>query len=211
MSLPGRQQPEAAVLRQAHDRHQDDHASGLSPKGEFRNAQHEGTPVNALPNTGLLQRGMTSADLTRVLAIEVGAYSFPWSRGNFIDSLAAGYLAEVLFVRDGGLLGYFVAMPGVDEMHLLNVTVAPDHQGRGHGRAMLDALEARCIERHLPMLWLEVRAGNHRARDVYRQRGFAEVGLRRGYYPAPQGLREDAVVMSMAVVQGTQGAGDGLV
>ena len=167
--------------------------------------------MNALPNDGLRLRGMTPADLTRVLAVEVGAYSFPWSRGNFIDSLAAGYLAEVLFGHDGGLLGYFVAMPGVDEMHLLNITVAPDHQGRGHGRAMLDALEARCRARHLPMLWLEVRAGNHRARAIYRRRGFAEVGLRRGYYPAPQGLREDAIVMSMAVASGAHGVGDGLV
>ena len=171
--------------------------------------------MNALPNDGLplggLTRAMTSADLTRVLAIEVGAYGFPWSRGNFIDSLAAGYLAEVLPGRDGGLLGYFVAMPGVDEMHLLNITVAPDHQGRGHGRAMLDAVQARCLERRLPMLWLEVRAGNHRARALYRQRGFAEVGLRRGYYPAPQGQREDAVVMSMAVVQSTHGSANGVV
>jgi ribosomal-protein-alanine N-acetyltransferase len=61
------------------------------------------------------------------------------------------------------------------------------------------------------MLWLEVRAGNQRARALYRQRGYAEVGLRRGYYPAAQGLREDAVVMSLAVVSGAQGAGDDLV
>jgi ribosomal-protein-alanine N-acetyltransferase len=167
--------------------------------------------MNALPNDGLRLRVMTPADLTRVLAVEVGAYGFPWSRGNFIDSLSAGYLAEVLFGHDGGLLGYYVAMPGVDEMHLLNITVASDHQGRGHGRAMLDALEERCRERRLPMLWLEVRAGNHRARAIYRRRGYAEVGLRRGYYPAPQGLREDAIVMSMAVASGAQGAGDGLV
>ena len=41
-------------------------------------------------------RAMNTRDLHAVLAIESGAYSFPWTRGNFIDSLAAGYLAQVL-------------------------------------------------------------------------------------------------------------------
>jgi ribosomal-protein-alanine N-acetyltransferase len=49
------------------------------------------------------------------------------------------------------------------------------------------------------LLWLEVRASNERARRLYARRGFAEVGLRRGYYPAAQGRREDAVVMSLEV------------
>lgn len=155
--------------------------------------------MNALPNAELLLRPMTTADLAAVVAVESRAYGFPWSRGNFIDSLAAGYLAEVLLARDGTLIGYFVAMTGVDEMHLLNITVRPERQGRGHGRFLLDALESRCRALRLPMLWLEVRAGNQRARALYRQRGMAEVGLRRGYYPAPRGEREDAVVMSAAI------------
>ena len=75
-----------------------------------------------------------------MLAIEARAYGWPWSRGNFIDTLAAGHMAEVLEDRDAGLLGYFVAMTGVDELHLLNVTVAPGWQGRGHGSALLDAV-----------------------------------------------------------------------
>ena len=60
---------------------------------------------------------------------------------------------------------------------------------------------------HAQWLWLEVRASNERARRLYRRRGFAEAGLRRGYYPAPQGTREDAVVMSLKV---TAEPGDGL-
>jgi ribosomal-protein-alanine N-acetyltransferase len=48
-------------------------------------------------------------------------------------------------------------------------------------------------------LWLEVRLGNERAREVYRRYGFAEVGKRRAYYPVQQGPREDAVLMSLAV------------
>lgn len=155
--------------------------------------------MNALLSPDLQLRTMTTLDLDAVMAIEVQAYSFPWSRGNFVDSLAAGYRAEVLAGRSSGIVGYFVAMPGVDEMHLLNLTVAPAWQRQGLARRLLDALEERCRDAALPMLWLEVRASNERARQLYRRRGFAEVGLRRGYYPAPQGTREDAVVMSTPV------------
>src|SRR5205814_623755 len=74
-------------------------------------------------------RVMTVPLLDAVLAIEVQAYTFPWTRGNFVDSLAANYLARVLLADDGELIGYFVAMQGFEEMHLLNLTVAAHHQG----------------------------------------------------------------------------------
>jgi ribosomal-protein-alanine N-acetyltransferase len=141
---------------------------------------------------------MALHDLDAVVRVESSAYSFPWSRGNFVDSLAAGYLAEVLEDPAGLLLGYFVAMVGVDEMHLLNITVAPPHQGCGHGHTLLDAVQACARELRLGSLWLEVRASNVRARALYARRGFAEVGVRKGYYPAPV-RREDAVVMSVPI------------
>lgn len=153
---------------------------------------------------GLRLRPMVTGDIARVLKVEQRAYSFPWTRGNFIDSLAAGYLAELLVDAQGELAGYFIAMPGVDEMHLLNLTVAPEWQRQGHASRLLDELEARCRALQVPTLWLEVRASNDRARHVYRQRGFVEVGQRPRYYPAARGGREDAVVMRLAV-----GDGDG--
>lgn len=144
-------------------------------------------------------RAMTLADVDAVVAVEALAYEFPWTRGNFVDSLAAGYEAWVL--EDGGaLVGYYVAMVGVDEMHLLNVTVAPALQRHGLGRRLLDELDARCRVLALPIVWLEVRASNERAISVYLRRGFAPVGRRRGYYPAAQG-REDAIVMNRRVPQ----------
>lgn len=142
---------------------------------------------------------MTVADIGYVVAIESAAYEFPWTRGNFIDSLAAGYQARVLRRVSGEVLGYFVAMKGVDEMHLLNLTVAPAHQRRGHARHMLDGLVALCRAQHAAQLWLEVRESNARARELYRRYGFHQIGTRRGYYPAPLGKREDAAVMSFDV------------
>jgi len=147
-------------------------------------------------------RPMGVPDLDRVVEVEVRAYGFPWSRGNFQDSLAAGYWAELLEDADGALIGYWLAMPAVDEVHLLNLTVDPDHQGQGHARAMLDRLESRCRDAGLATLWLEVRSGNERARRLYEARGFTLRGLRRGYYPAAHSRREDAVVMGLDVTAG---------
>jgi ribosomal-protein-alanine N-acetyltransferase len=145
------------------------------------------------------RRAMTVADITPVMRLEAQAYSHPWTHGNFVDSLAAGHLAEVL--ESDAVIGYFVAMVGVDELHLLNLTVAPAWQGHGHGSALLEAVLVQARALHLPTVWLEVRASNERARALYARRGFDEVGLRRGYYPAQRG-REDAVVMRRAAVAG---------
>jgi len=143
---------------------------------------------------------MTAADVDAVVAVEAGVYAFPWTRGNFIDSLAAGYIAQCLRAGDDGrLLGYFVAMAGVDEMHLLNITVARAAQRQGHGRCMVARLVERCRLDGAQRLWLEVRLGNAAARAAYAQLGFREMGLRPGYYPAPHGARETAVVMSLPI------------
>jgi len=166
-------------------------------------------PTDRERNTpgGISRHPMTVRDLDAVLAAEVRAYSHPWSHGNFVDSLAAGYLAEAWYADDAHgqrtLCGYFIAMPGAGELHLLNVTVAPDWQGRGLGHALLDAVQSLGRERGFATLWLEVRQSNERARALYRRRGFAEVALRRGYYPAAGGRREDAVVMSLPLADGT--------
>jgi ribosomal-protein-alanine N-acetyltransferase len=150
---------------------------------------------------------MRLAHVDEVLALETHAYSFPWTRGNFVDSLVAGYTAEVLRDDADELIGYFIAMAGVQEMHLLNLAVAPAHQGRGHGRYMLDQLVERCRDAEALMLWLEVRQSNHGARRLYERYGFVDVGMRRGYYPAAMGRREDAVVMSLDLAHrgGTHG------
>jgi ribosomal-protein-alanine N-acetyltransferase len=135
-------------------------------------------------------------DLEAVMAIEVQAYPWPWSRGNFADTLAAGHWAQVLVDPDQGILGYIVAMSGAGELHLLNVTVIPSHQGRGLGRRLLERLEDEARTRGVAEIWLEVRASNARARALYVRLGYREVGLRRQYYPGPPGRREDAILMS---------------
>ncbi len=139
---------------------------------------------------------LTESHLDEIVRIERSAYAHPWTHGNFSDSIRSGYQAQVLTASDV-VLGYFVAMKGVDEVHLLNITVAPDHQGQGWGRAMLDALAIWARGQHAQWLWLEVRVSNLRAQRIYEEHGYRRVGQRKGYYPAGSGQREDAVVMSL--------------
>lgn len=151
--------------------------------------------MNAVLKPEVRLEPLTVALLDDVLRIENSAYAHPWTRGNFADSLKSGYQLLALMGGDT-LIGYFVAMEGVDEVHLLNITVAPQFQGQGYGVLMLDALSVWARSRQAQWLWLEVRVGNTRAMQVYERYGYRRVGERKNYYLADNGQREHAVVMS---------------
>jgi ribosomal-protein-alanine N-acetyltransferase len=146
---------------------------------------------------GVTLTPMTPEALEPVLAIEKTAYSHPWTAGNFADSLRSGYWAQVLRNPTGELLGYVVAMPGVEETHLLNLTVAPAHQGQGWARHLLGQLVHWSRAQGARHLWLEVRASNARARRLYVAYGFEHAGERKNYYPGLGHQREHAVVMRL--------------
>jgi ribosomal-protein-alanine N-acetyltransferase len=138
---------------------------------------------------------MRVQDVDAVVALEQSVFPHPWTRNNFCDSLASGYDAWVLHDQDGTLAGYFLLMEVVDEAHLLDVAVAPERQGTGLGRYVLDKVAARARGMGVLSVLLEVRPSNERALDVYRRYGYVEIGRRRAYYPAFEGKREDAIVM----------------
>ncbi len=140
---------------------------------------------------------MREEDLDAVMAIESAVYTHPWSRGNFADSLRAGYDCRTL--RFGGeLLGYFVVMAAAGEAHLLNLSVAAAHQRRGIGSGLLREAAAIALARGARSLFLEVRPSNRGAQALYTRFGFRKVAVRRGYYPAHVG-REDALVLTLAL------------
>lgn len=138
--------------------------------------------------------GMTNEDLDAVAGAEARIHPFPWTRGNFADSLAAGHDAW-LAQEDGRLIGYAVMMQVVDEIHLLNISVLPELQRSGRGSALLVHLFAQARMRAATRMLLEVRPGNVAGQGFYRRHDFAEIGRRRDYYPAHEG-REDAIVMA---------------
>ena len=138
---------------------------------------------------------MVEADLAEVLALEQRVYPHPWTHGNFVDSLKSGYPAWVLRDVDGTLLGYFLLMLVVDEAHLLNVAVEGAIQGQGLGRFLLNQSCACARRLGMESMLLEVRPSNVRALDIYQRYGFEQIGRRKGYYPAANSQREDAIVM----------------
>lgn len=153
--------------------------------------------VLAAPLGELRFHALRESDVDAVVAIEKEVYVFPWTAGNFLDSLDSGYLCLGAFVR-GELVAYAVLMRAVDEAHLLNLAVADGWQRRGIAALFLTRLieEARAL--HCNEFYLEVRPSNLAARALYDRFGFRQVGLRRDYYPAVTG-REDALFLSLGI------------
>jgi ribosomal-protein-alanine N-acetyltransferase len=142
-------------------------------------------------------RRMTGADLGVVIAIEDSIYPHPWTRGNFSDSLAAGYHCWI--VECGGeIAGYAVVMVAAGEAHLLNLSVAAPWQRRGIGREALAFVLKLARDYGAEKILLEVRPSNQAAIALYASAGFAEIAQRRSYYPAGDS-REDAIVLERSL------------
>lgn len=135
---------------------------------------------------------MNESDLDAVAALEASVQAFPWSRGNFADSLVSGYSLWVCRIG-GDLVGFSVVMSVVDEAHLLNIAVCSRYQGQGYGARLLRNVMHLAKLTGAAKLFLEVRVSNQRAAELYRHFGFRQIGLRKGYYPAAVG-REDALI-----------------
>lgn len=140
---------------------------------------------------------MQAADLDAVLAMERKIHAFPWTPGNFRDSLQAGYSCWV-YENDDVVIGYVVLMLVLDEAHVLNLGIARAQQGRGHGRALLRFAMDKAREHGALHMFLEVRVSNRIAIHLYETAGFSEMAIRRHYYPSHTG-REDAILMGTAL------------
>ena len=142
-------------------------------------------------------RRMTAADVDSVVAIEDAIYPHPWTRGNFADSIAAGY--HCWTVECGGAMaGYTVVAVAAGEAHLLNLSVAAPWQRRGIGREILHFVLKLARDYGATKMLLEVRPSNVAALALYAAGGFSEIAVRRGYYPAGD-AREDAIVLELAL------------
>ncbi len=141
-----------------------------------------------------LLRAMMPEDIPAVMVVERAIYPFPWTAGNFSDSLLAGHQGWIL-ERAGAVQAYALTMAVIDEVHLLNFSIAAHRQGQGLGRWLLDWLCEQARAQGARAMFLEVRPSNQQALHLYRRGGFTQVGLRRRYYPAEGDSREDALVL----------------
>lgn len=154
-------------------------------------------PMSDMDFATLRLEPMQVEDVDQVMAIENLVYPFPWTRGNFLDSIRSGYETAVLRDANARLIAYFLIMLAVDEAHLLNITVRAELQGRGVGRFLLDRVVELARHKKMSSVLLEVRPSNRRALDVYTRYGFSSIGRRKDYYPAANQTREDAIVMRL--------------
>jgi ribosomal-protein-alanine N-acetyltransferase len=143
-------------------------------------------------------RPMREDDLATIHLIESRAYEFPWTVGIFRDCLRADYPSWVLY-SGSRIVGYFLMSIAAGEAHVLNICVAPEMQGQGHGRRLLHALLKVARGRGVARVFLEVRPSNANAIALYHDEGFNEIGRRPRYYPAKEG-REDALVMAIELL-----------
>jgi [ribosomal protein S18]-alanine N-acetyltransferase len=143
-------------------------------------------------------RTMTVEDLPVVMVLEEELFApDTWTRAMYRDELSQRDTRHYLVAEDDDaegnrtVVGYAGLIAYDDEAHVATIGVATSRQGEGIGARLLDALLA-VADRRSPVVLLEVRADNEVAQGLYRRRGFAEIGRRRGYYQ-PSG--DDAVVM----------------
>jgi [ribosomal protein S18]-alanine N-acetyltransferase len=147
--------------------------------------------VKALPE--ILIRDMGFDDVAAVLKLEQQSYAFPWSDGIFRDCLRVGYYCCIVEL-DLQVIGYAIQSHGAGEAHVLNLCIAPHYRGRGVGSNLLGHLLEFAKGLGVVDVFLEVRPSNTAAIRLYQGEGFAQIGVRRGYYQAVGG-REDAVVL----------------
>jgi ribosomal-protein-alanine N-acetyltransferase len=140
---------------------------------------------------------MRKEEITSVMRIERDLYPFPWTEGNFRDSLSAGYSCWVCAFGPN-VIGYAVMMLAAGEAHVLNIAVARDWQRQGLGGKLMRHLMKLAREYGATEIFLEVRPSNATARKLYHGMGFNEIATRRNYYPA-HGGREDAILMAMVL------------
>lgn len=140
---------------------------------------------------------LRAEDVDAVMEIERRSFPSPWSPGLFLHELKVPFSRSVAaWVGGGGaerrLVGYLCRWLVGDEIHILNLAVAPEHRGAGIGRALVELVIAEARAERVSRVTLEVRQENASARSLYRTLGFVECGRRRNYY----GRGEDAIVMS---------------
>lgn len=157
-----------------------------------------------MSETCLSFRPMLLSDIDRVMKVEREVYEFPWTERIFSDCIRVGYLCW-LALRDRDVVGHAIISVVAGESHMLNLSIARAHQGRGYGRRFIDFLVSEARARNAQTMLLEVRPSNIAAINCYNSAGFNEIGSRKDYYPAADG-REDALLFAKQLAPSSESA-----
>ena len=144
-------------------------------------------------------RNAVLADGPVIFAIEQAAHLSPWTEKLIHDSFSTRS-HNFVAVLDDVIVGYVFTSFVAGELTLENICVATDQQGRGIGKLLMQHLITMSKELLAEEIWLEVRASNLSAIQLYRNFGFAQQGLRKNYYPvANSSDKEDAILMNLSI------------
>ena len=163
-----------------------------------------GSPVPGNPRSRrpaserLVLETMSLADVGDVAALERRVFPDPWSPDSFLAEVERRPdVGWPVVVRDGpDVVGYAVVWFIVDEIHIGNIAVHPDHQGEGIGRWLMERILEEGRRRSMVFATLEVRPSNRAALTLYERFGFKRIAVRRRYY---RNNDEDAWVLAIAL------------
>lgn len=154
----------------------------------------------SVPRHDLMRlRKMRIEDLPIVLGIEGKNYNFPWSEGIFIDCIQSPNYSCWVCEELDLVIGFSIVSIVAYEAHIMNICVDPEVQKQGVGSKLLENM-IELARKKAERIMLEVRPSNKVAISLYEKRGFNEIGVRKGYYPAVNGHREDAVMLALDLV-----------
>ena len=152
-------------------------------------------------------RPMRLEDLEQVSAIDRAAFTLPWPERSFRFEITDNPAARCWVAEsDGRIVGSLVLWMVVDEAHIATIATHPDHREQGIGRALLTHGLAAAAAQGATTAFLEVRAGNLAAQDLYRKLGFVETARRPGYY---KDNGEEAVLMRLPELSGVAAYAEG--
>jgi ribosomal-protein-alanine N-acetyltransferase len=137
-------------------------------------------------------------DADAVTKLHAQGFYRGWPREEFAAYIADPERTPIYVACNGrhSVAGFAMLRLAADEAELVTIAVAPKWRGKGIGGALLDAAFADLMLSSAKKIFLEVAADNASALALYRRRGFAEIGRRRGYYPRPDGEPATALVMA---------------
>ncbi len=146
-----------------------------------------------MDRNGVSFRRMTVRDIDQVMQIERASFSAPWSRNAFLGELTENHFARYVLMFEGEtMIGYGGMWVIIDEAHVTNIAVSPEHRGKHRGEQLLRRMMAEAVAEGARRMTLEVRVSNMPAQGLYRKLGFKDAGIRKGYYTDN---REDALIM----------------
>ncbi len=137
-------------------------------------------------------REMTKDDIEAMAEIEQKCFSSPWSPQMIEEDYNNKLSYHIICELEGEIIGYAGLWHVINEGHITNIAISPDHQGKGYGGRLMEEMINLANSKEMIGLTLEVRESNEKAIGLYEKYGFETEGVRKGYY---EDTHENALIM----------------